>query len=380
MSNNIGFINDCYGCGVCATVCGRKIIEIGLNKDGFYEPHITDESKCTNCGICSETCAYIYENLSLKNTEIHSYAAWSKDKIVRAKCSSGGVGFEVGKYLLSQGFKACVVKYNASQNRAEHYIASTVEELQPSIGSKYIQSYTVDAFKAINRKEKYFVTGTPCQMDSFRRYIQRFHCEDNFILLDFFCHGVPSKIMWNKYLEASEQKIGKVTNVTWRNKFTGWHDSWAMHLIGKKKEQKSWWTKGDEFYGLFLSDSCLSKACYDKCKYKMGQSSADIRIGDLWGHKYKNNKEGVSGVLSLTPKGEQVLHKCNIQLIDEQFEIVTEFQMNKCADRPYYFDKVFNALHNSKLSIYDAYKYIKIDLFKKKWKRRFHKIIMILNK
>ena len=54
---NISEVHDCYGCGVCATACGRKIIEIGLNKDGFYEPHITDESRCIECGICTEVCA-----------------------------------------------------------------------------------------------------------------------------------------------------------------------------------------------------------------------------------------------------------------------------------------------------------------------------------
>lgn len=76
---NISEVHDCYGCGVCATACGRKIIEIGLNKDGFYEPHITDESRCIECGICTEVCAYLHDDLSLKEPEIHSYAAWSKD-------------------------------------------------------------------------------------------------------------------------------------------------------------------------------------------------------------------------------------------------------------------------------------------------------------
>lgn len=68
----------------------------------------------------------------------------------------------------------------------------TVEELIPSIGSKYIQSYTEEAFKKIDRKQKYLVTGTPCQIDSFRRFIRKFRCEDNFILMDFYCHCVPS--------------------------------------------------------------------------------------------------------------------------------------------------------------------------------------------
>ena len=74
--------------------------------------------------------------------------------MVRRKCSSGGAGFEIGKYLLGQGYKVCGVRFDADKNRAEHYIATTVEELIPSAGSKYIQSYTVDGFKAVNRKEK----------------------------------------------------------------------------------------------------------------------------------------------------------------------------------------------------------------------------------
>ena len=36
---NVGHIHNCFGCGVCAISCGRKLIDIRLNKDGFYEPY-----------------------------------------------------------------------------------------------------------------------------------------------------------------------------------------------------------------------------------------------------------------------------------------------------------------------------------------------------
>lgn len=183
---NIESIKDCYGCGVCATVCPRDIIGISLNVLGFYEPVILDSSQCIDCGLCCEVCSYLHDELSLQKAEIQSCAAWSKEKAVRQKCSSGGVGFEVGRALINKGYKVCGVRYNTEINRAEHYIASTVEELIPSIGSKYIQSYTVDGFKSIDRKQKYLVTGTPCQIDSFRRYIRKFKKEENFILMDFF--------------------------------------------------------------------------------------------------------------------------------------------------------------------------------------------------
>ena len=207
---NISDIKNCYGCGVCTTVCSKQIIKITLNKDGFYEPYITNIVKCTDCGLCREACSYVHDDLFLQDRCIRSYAAWSNDDKVRRKCSSGGVGFEIGRTLIKDGYKVCGVKYVPETNRAEHYIASTVEELIPSIGSKYIQSYTVDGFKAINRKEKYLVTGTPCQIDSFRRYIRKFRCEDNFVLMDFFCHGVPSMWLWQKYTKEVERVTGKI--------------------------------------------------------------------------------------------------------------------------------------------------------------------------
>ena len=377
MSNNISKVHDCYGCGVCATACGRKIIEVGLNENGFYEPHITDESKCTNCGICTEVCAYLHDELSLQNPKIQPYAAWSKDDLVRRKCSSGGAGFEIGKYLLGQEYKVCGVRYNAEANRAEHYIATTVEELIPSIGSKYIQSYTVDGFKAIDRKQKYLVTGTPCQIDSFRRYLQMFKKEDNFVLMDFFCHGVPSKLMWDKYVKWAEAKVGKLTYVSWRNKFTGWHDSWAMAIDGTEQGEPVNWhesynllirgkkgflnsrlSQGDMFYALFLGDCCLGKQCYDHCKYKYDHSSADIRIGDLWGKTYMTNEDGISAAIAFTDKGYEILKACNCELVRHSFDIVAEFQMKTCPKR-FAYNHILKSLKDNSKSIQDTYKLLK---------------------
>lgn len=402
---NISNFHDCFGCGVCSTVCPRNIIEIVLNADGFYEPRITDNSKCINCELCVNVCSYSNVGLSLKNPQISSYAAWSNDCKVRRKCSSGGVGFEVGRFLISKGYKVCGVRYNVDNNCAEHYIATTVEEFIPSIGSKYIQSYTVDGFKAINRKKKYLVTGTPCQIDSFRRYIQKFRCEDNFILMDFFCHGVPSMLLWQRYLEEVEKITGKVTYVSWRNKFTGWHDSWAMSIDGENTGEKVNWhdsynmlmkekkgsynsrlSQDDVFYRLFLSDVCLGKACYDKCKFKYDKSSADIRIGDLWGKTYKDNEDGVSAAIAFTEKGNELLKQCDCTLFEHPIEIVAEGQMKVNPKRNAVYFKIMSALRNdatinriySILQNYNKYKRF-IDRVKHPY-RTFRNILKHINK
>ena len=367
-------VRDCFGCGVCTMACNKKLINIRLNHDGFYEPYITDLDKCNDCGLCSAVCSYVASNIALPISSTKSYAAWSKEHAVRRKCSSGGVGFEVGRYLLNEGYKVCAVRFDANNNQAEHYIATTIEELIPSIGSKYLQSNPFCGLQAIDRKQKYLITGTPCQIDSFRRYIQKFRCEDNFVLMDFFCHGVPSKLMWDKYVEEAEKKVGKLTYASWRNKFTGWHDSWAMAIDGAMhgesvnwedsynmliKEKKSYLnsrlTQGDIFYKMFLSNCCLNKPCYDRCRFKYNHSSADIRIGDMWGKEYMKNEDGVSGAIAFSQKGHKILLASNCELVEHPFDIVAAGQMRTRVKCPITRKFVIKALHEGKMSLNQIY-------------------------
>lgn len=354
--NNISDIRDCFGCGVCAASCPRNIIHIGLNENGFYEPFIHDETACVHCGICLDVCSFSQEGLAVSSAHpLKCWAAWSNDEQIRRKCSSGGIGFEIGKQLIEQGYKAVGCRYDIENQRAEHYIATTVEEFVQSIGSKYIQSYTVDAFKQVERKgQKYLITGTPCQIDSFRRMIHRFHCEEKFVLLDFYCHCVPSMYAWKAYLKMLEPKIGKITYASWRNKFEyGWHDSWLMSLDGEKTSRPVNWhdsynmlirgkkgfvqsrlSKGDLFYKLFLGDVCLGLQCQNQCKYKYDRSSADIRIGDLWGRSYAHDEKGVSALVAFTERGKEIIESLNdVTLVPHPFEIVAEGQMRKNARR-----------------------------------------------
>lgn len=346
--NNISDIRSCYGCGVCALACGRKNIEIRRNADGFYEPNIIDAERCTGCGLCRDVCSYCHTETALREQPKASFAAWSKEIGVRQVSASGGVGFEIGRYLISQGYKAVAVRYNTKEVRAEHYVATTIEEFFDSMGSKYIQSYTLNALRAVDRKQRYLMTGTPCQIDSFRRFIRKFHCEDNFVLLDFFCHGVPSHWVWLKYITEQEKRLGEIDYVGWRNKLCGWHDSWTMVIDGKEqqgeavdwhdsynmsKKEKSFInsraSQGDSFYSLFFGNNCLGKACYKHCKFKYDHSSADIRIGDMWGDTMAADEKGVTACIAMTEKGRQVLAATNCEFSEYPFDVVAEGQIRQ---------------------------------------------------
>jgi coenzyme F420-reducing hydrogenase beta subunit len=351
---NVGVLNYCFGCGVCSISCPKKIIELKLNDRGFYTPNITNPDLCVECGLCTDNCSFLSKELASQSTDIKSWGAWSSDNLVRRKASSGGVGFEIASLLIEKGYKVCGVEYNIDNQRPEHYIATNKIELIRSIGSKYLQSYTVNGLSQINKTDKYLVTGTPCQIDSFRRYIKKLKIEDNFVLMDFFCHSVPSYLAWKHYIKLVEEKVGKITYASWRNKFTGWHDSWAISMDGVNtnepvnwhdsynlliKEKKGFYnsrlSQGDIFYNLFLGDFCCGRQCVKNCKFKYDKSSADIRIGDAWGRTYEKDDVGVSTLISFTEKGKLIVNSLreNKRCILEElpFEQIAEGQMKKNA-------------------------------------------------
>lgn len=337
-------IKDCFGCLVCAKACPCNIISGKTDDNGFFQPYITQPEKCIHCGLCAEVCSFHNDGIAQSNNPMASYAGWSRDNGTRKRCSSGGVGYEIAKTVINEGGRCCSVRYNPDKKIAEHYIANSVSELDSSIGSKYIQSYTLDGFTEIDPKKRYIVFGTPCQIDSFRRYVTKINKSSNFILVDFFCHGVPSYLLWWKYLELQEKDLGKITSAVWRDKRDGWHDSWTISLKGTSGRLFSKLSDKNLFYRTFLSDSCLGKACYDNCKFKYKSSSADIRIGDAWGRLYSKDNDGVSVVICYTPQGAELLGRSNIQLNGHDFSQVAEYQMKKNAARPFISRAVWKIL------------------------------------
>lgn len=334
---NVSAFSNCFGCGVCVTICPKHIISLYLNQDGFYVPRIDNDKQCIECGLCLDVCAYHNKQCHTQISEVHAFASWSQDPMVRHNSSSGGTGFEIARTLIIEGYKFIGVRYNAEKERAEHYVALSESELIDSMGSKYIQSYTTDGFGSIKKGEKYLIVGTPCQIASLRRFIKIKHMEDDVVLIDFFCHGVPTLNMWHKYAKEAEKRVGKLIYASWRNKQSGWHESYSMQLIGGNGYISKKRTERDHFYKFYLGNMCFNKACYDDCQYKMLNSSADIRIGDLWGSKYVDNEFGVTGVIAFTSSGNTILNRSNIELVAESVETVTEGQMRESLARPYYY-------------------------------------------
>jgi coenzyme F420-reducing hydrogenase beta subunit len=325
MNINISGYNSCSSCGLCKVSCPHNAIVFDLDNCGFYRPTILTDI-CTDCGICYKVCyKYIKTKEPFENTfkDKSIYAAWSKNIDIIHSSSSGGVGHELATYFFDKGYKICGCIFDAPSDICKHIFAESTDDLAAIRTSKYLQSYTVDAFSRLKKDEKYLILGTPCQIYGMRKWIQLKHWEDNFILIDFFCHGTPSFNLWKKYKKYIIKKKNldtKFKYVNFRKKHpeSKWHKNAILiqDASGKKIVQSDAFSK-DLFFLFFLNESCLNDACY-QCKLRLDHCVADIRIADFWGRKYASNENGVSMVIANTEKGQTVLEAIKTSLIVEK--------------------------------------------------------------
>lgn len=310
--NDKSALRACTSCQMCAAVCAKNAITIQLNEDGFYRPYI-DEDKCVDCGLCTKVCYKFDANVKVTNTDaldkLKVYSAQYKSASILEKVTSGGVADALAKELVKQGFVCIGVTYNDDRHRAEHVIASTVGETDAFRGSKYIQSYSLDAFKSLvknARTTKFAIFGLPCHIYAAHKFLSLRKQRENCILIDLFCHGCPSMLVWNKYEQNIKKQVKnkKFDEVQFRSKVRGWGTFYVVVVVeGVRAFISS--PKQDEFYSLFFSDHVLNDACSD-CKLRSTMEYTDIRLGDFWGKRFLNDRKGVSAVAITSERGQML--------------------------------------------------------------------------
>ena len=317
---------------MCESACPKNTLKIKMDREGFYRPYLIKDS-CINCGLCESVCPALAKSDDFIKPKT-SFAVYSKNDYVRTSCSSGGAAHEIANIMLSKNCKICGVIYDNKENIARHVISDNEIVLDSFKGSKYIQSFTVDAFKDIIRyieNQKYIVFGTPCQVAALDAYAELIKKRENLVLIDFLCHGTPSYLLWKEYIKHAQKKLGtkEFKNTKFRDKKYGWHNFTIAIDTGDKIFYSDKTRDKDLFYEFFLGNYCLNKACY-KCKYRTVYSKADIRIGDFWSKKYSYDTQGVSVAITFTDVGEKIIEQlkecCFVK--KESLETAIEGQIN----------------------------------------------------
>lgn len=238
-----------------------------------------------------------------------AFACVNTNTSVRVKSSSGGIFHLLASDVLNHGGVIFGARFDSEFN-AIHSFTESPEELPVYLTSKYVQSKLGKAFLDVKRfldlDRTVLFSGTPCQVSGLLAFLgDRYHANSNLLLVDFVCHGVPSPLVWKKYLEeVSGQK--KVIGVNFRDKLKGWKN-YSLSIDFNDGTRYNQDLKNDLYLTGFLKDLYLRPACYD-CQFKGVQRPGDITMADFWhidsiAPEFKDDNKGVSLVLVHSENG-----------------------------------------------------------------------------
>ena len=317
---NLKTVTKCCGCGACLNSCPKGAISLNL-QNGFFVASV-NKQLCVECGACVKNC---YRDLNFGYLKFPEtiYTLKNKNKKILKKSSSGGVSYELMQKAIELGYFVYAFSYDKKTKECILKKAKTCEECSMFFGSKYFQSNLSDPkiFEEIlsnNRNQKLAFFGTPCFIASMRRFLERNGFRD-FLLVDLFCHGIPSGILWKKYAEKMEKKLGNYYDVEFRSKKFGWH--YFTNAFDNGKHCYS--SINDKFYELFFSGLFFNEPCYN-CEVRGSFAYSDIRLGDAWGATYDMDSEGVSLVVANSDKGCDL-----IKDILDKFDVLPSIEMKE---------------------------------------------------
>ena len=314
---NIISKNLCTGCGACANSCPLGCIQMCPDGEGFLYPQV-DDKKCVHCNKCLAVCPVANETKKYPAPEI-AFACKNLDEGERAASSSGGVFAVLAKAILSRGGVVYGAAMSGDCKTVFHRRVDNENDLAALQGSKYVQSRIGDAYRQVKEdlsasKTVYF-SGTPCQVAGLYAYLEKDY--ENLYTQDLICHGVPSPLVWEKYVCHVEICRGAgVTQASFRDKTLGWHNfSMRVTLDNGTSVQEP--LNQNAFLNVFLNNICLRPSCHE-CAFKGMARAADITLADFWGVEKlspeKDDDKGISLVFANSPKGNELFDQIKEQL------------------------------------------------------------------
>lgn len=282
MSIQIMDKKKCIGCQACLSVCPKKCITMQEDDEGFLYPTLK-KKKCIECNLCLEVCPVLKNYSSSKNIHIKAYAAINRNDHIRMQSSSGGIFTSLAEIVIDQGGVVFGAAFNKDFSVNTIFVDNK-EDVVALQGSKYVQSDVGDSFKLardfLNAGILVLFSGTPCQIGGLYAYLQTDY--KNLITVDLICHGVPSPLVWRKYLDYQKSDSqSEIESISFRSKKTGWKD-YSLLFEFKNKEDRLINHNEDLFMRVFLSDLCLRPSCYN-CLFKTKNRLSDITLADFWG-------------------------------------------------------------------------------------------------
>ena len=304
-------IKGCCGCRACEQKCPKGAITMVTDREGFLVPRV-DSQKCVDCGLCAKVCP-------LEKPVFHPVPAdarllYQNDSQRRMSASSGGAFETVARAWVGEAdFSIFGCAWEGRV--ARHSEVTDWAELDRLKKSKYVRSDTGHTFQAVKQRlqegRRVVFVGTPCQVMGLTNFLGK--PQENLLTVDFVCHGTPSPLALEMYLQAEEKKYGKqAEGIGFRAKHYSVEGGWASLGVELR------WTDGSrqylpyydsEYMNWFLAGAMSCESCYS-CPFATTARCADVTLGDFWGVEKlypelgEKQTDGVSMLLLNSPKAK----------------------------------------------------------------------------
>lgn len=274
---------DCTGCTACYAVCPGNCIEMKEDAEGFLYPEI-NEKLCVSCGKCSKVCPVVNKTNRMGDVKEEAYVVCHKEQDIRVDSASGGAFTMFAQYVLQQEGIVCGAGYDDNLH-VVHKVCDKFDDLGKLRGSKYVQSEIGSIYNIVkmNLENGNYVlfTGTPCQVEGILKYLGEKY--ERLITVDIACYGVPSSLLWEKYIKDEERRVRKqILYKKCRDKSRGWR-RWGMVTEcddGSKMDQVY---DDDPYIEIYHSHNAMRYSCY-QCKFRnIFHKACDATMADCWG-------------------------------------------------------------------------------------------------
>ena len=323
---------NCCGCEACVQICPQMCISFGEDGEGFRYPKV-DASRCVQCGLCEKVCPMLHQPLLTAPPTPFYYQ--NPDVEVLSKSSSGGLFKALADRFIDDNGIVVGARFDEHWE-VVHSCAATKEDLWTLCTSKYVQSRMGDIYYEVSHHlsegRRVLFCGTPCQVAAVRRSCRKH--QELLACVDFVCHGVPSPLVWRKWL-ASVTNGREIDEVNFRSKEKGWHN-YSLQITLTDGEKLSYAIPESSFTRAFSANIILRPSCY-RCKMRGLHRQSDITMADFWGMGQllgKDDDLGVSLAFANTDKGNDLLRAVGAERLNDSVSHLVRFNRSYDCQTP----------------------------------------------
>ncbi len=337
------------GCGTCFGCCAPHAITMTYSiSNRTYIPFI-DEKKCIECGICLKVCPGLQMDNTLSTDEMRNtgivksiigkvkkcYIGYSSDASICFNASSGGIVPALASFMLDTKAVDGVVAAEMdplSPFDAKPIICKSRDDILKTTGSKYcpVATNSVMGDNQIPGLNSLLWIGLPCHIQGLckaRKY-SPLKKTRSILSLGLLCGGCRGQEATKWIVKSRKHPIGTVKNVRYRG--GGWPGKMKVEFKDNPAPLELPYSEYvDSYFESWQPWRC--SLCLDRTS-----QMADISLGDAWLPEFKNDRNGISLIVTRTDAGEATIQKAAqagaISIVEKDFDTIINAQKGLMRD------------------------------------------------